>query len=113
LFLNKVDLLRAKLEAGVSFGHYVVSYATKPNDYGSVSTCEPFFCPMIISLTTTLDLRKKFTHIHKQYSPQERNLYCHLTAMTVSNSHSVCLAPDEDIINTGYLRTHEWLKMSL
>ena len=49
LFLNKVDLLRVKLEAGVSFGHYVVSYATKPNDYGSVSTCERFVLSTIIT----------------------------------------------------------------
>lgn len=85
LFLNKIDLLRAKLEAGVEFGHYVVSYGSKPNDYGSVSTCESrtAVVPMR-SLTICEDLRKKFAHIHKQYSPEQRVLYCHLTTMTVS-----------------------------
>lgn len=66
LFLNKIDLLRAKLQDGVRFAHYVTSYGERPNDYESVSAY----------------MRKKFSGIHKQYSPGQRVLYCHLTTMT-------------------------------
>ncbi|KAJ2916329.1 hypothetical protein MD484_g4102, partial [Candolleomyces efflorescens] len=82
LFLNKIDLLRAKLEAGIEFGHYVVSYGDKPNDYDAVSTY----------------LRKKFAGVHKQYSPSPRLLYCHLTTMTDAKSTQNILANVKDIV---------------
>lgn len=34
-----LNMSPAKLEAGIEFGHYVVSYGDKPNDYDAVSTC--------------------------------------------------------------------------
>ena len=40
LFLNKCDLLKAKLEAGVSLAFHMVSYKDRPNDYESVASCE-------------------------------------------------------------------------
>ncbi|RXW21319.1 hypothetical protein EST38_g4531 [Candolleomyces aberdarensis] len=76
LFLNKIDLLRAKLEAGIEFGHYVVSYGDKPNEYDAVSAY----------------LKKKFAGVHKQYSPVPRILYCHLTTMTDAKSTQNILA---------------------
>ena len=60
LFLNKIDLFKggllwcphmsmsmlnfwidilAKLEAGVRFGHYVVSYGDRPNEYEAAAAC--------------------------------------------------------------------------
>jgi hypothetical protein len=39
LFLNKCDLLRAKLAAGARFADSVVSYGDRPNDFESVSKC--------------------------------------------------------------------------
>ena len=39
LFLNKVDLLQAKLNSGVQLSRYVTSYGDRPNDYASVSKC--------------------------------------------------------------------------
>lgn len=41
-FLTKVDLLKKKLESGVHFNRYVVSYGDRPNDVRSVITCEVF-----------------------------------------------------------------------
>ncbi len=40
LFLNKCDLLQKKLNAGVRFNKYVVSYGEKPNTFEGTSTCE-------------------------------------------------------------------------
>ena len=41
LFLNKIDILRSKLDGGIRLGHYIVSYGNRPNDFESASTCEP------------------------------------------------------------------------
>ena len=40
LFLNKIDIFYAKLEAGIQFGQYIISYGNRPNDYNSTSACE-------------------------------------------------------------------------
>ncbi len=40
LFLNKIDIFRAKLDAGILFGQYIISYGNRPNDYDSTSSCE-------------------------------------------------------------------------
>ncbi|PPQ93666.1 hypothetical protein CVT25_012725 [Psilocybe cyanescens] len=37
LFLNKTDLLKAKLESGIQFGNFVTSFGTRRNDYESAS----------------------------------------------------------------------------
>ena len=39
LFLNKCDLLRAKLDAGVSLANHMTRYRDRPNDYESVIKC--------------------------------------------------------------------------
>lgn len=39
LFLNKIDILKAKLNAGIKFGQFIVSYGNRPNDYESTSNC--------------------------------------------------------------------------
>ena len=40
LFLNKIDIFRAKLEAGIIFGQYIISYGNRPNDYDNTSACK-------------------------------------------------------------------------
>ncbi|TFK23704.1 guanine nucleotide-binding protein alpha-4 subunit [Coprinopsis marcescibilis] len=82
LFLNKTDIFKAKLDAGIRFGQYVVSYADRANDYETASAY----------------LRKKFAGIHKQHSPLPRMLYCHLTAVTDVQSTQHVLANVKDIV---------------
>ncbi|KAH6914231.1 guanine nucleotide-binding protein alpha-4 subunit [Coprinopsis sp. MPI-PUGE-AT-0042] len=83
LFLNKTDIFKAKLAAGILFGHYVVSYGLdKPNDYELASAY----------------LKKKFAGIHKQYSPTPRLLYCHLTAVTDTRSTQGILSNVKDMV---------------
>ncbi|KAH7105053.1 guanine nucleotide binding protein, alpha subunit [Auriculariales sp. MPI-PUGE-AT-0066] len=66
LFLNKTDLLQAKLGAGVQLASYMTSYGERPNDYASVSK---YF-------------RNKFLAMHKSFSPnQNREIYVHLTSV--------------------------------
>ncbi|KAG2022612.1 guanine nucleotide-binding protein alpha-4 subunit, variant 2 [Coprinopsis cinerea AmutBmut pab1-1] len=55
LFLNKCDLLQAKLDAGVRLNQHMVSYGDRPNDYDSVSKCtslaiHPLSCSILTSL---------------------------------------------------------------
>ena len=40
LFLNKIDIFRAKLDAGIVFGQYIISYGNRANDFESTSSCE-------------------------------------------------------------------------
>ncbi|KAJ7676607.1 guanine nucleotide binding protein, alpha subunit [Mycena polygramma] len=63
LFLNKVDILRAKLKSGIQFTDYVASYGRRPNDFDSASRY----------------MEKKFRGILKDVSPLPRMFYCHLT----------------------------------
>jgi hypothetical protein len=48
LFLNKCDLLKAKLKSGVRFAASVVSYGDRPNDFDSVSKCEWDLCSVSV-----------------------------------------------------------------
>ncbi|KAJ3971624.1 guanine nucleotide binding protein, alpha subunit [Lentinula raphanica] len=68
LFLNKCDLMAAKLASGIKLKDYVVSYGNRPNDFEN----------------TTNYLRKKFAGILKENSPLPRTFYCHYTSVTVS-----------------------------
>ncbi|KAI0054938.1 G-alpha-domain-containing protein [Artomyces pyxidatus] len=83
LFLNKCDLLQAKLEAGVQLKNHLITYGDRPNDYDSVSKY----------------LRNKFGVIHQQNSPtKERELYMHFTSVTDTRRTSKIIASVRDII---------------
>ncbi|EJD04660.1 G-alpha-domain-containing protein [Fomitiporia mediterranea MF3/22] len=83
LFLNKCDLLKAKLDAGVSLAYHMPSYRDRPNDYESVSK---YF-------------RNKFAALHYSHSPnQQRELYIHLTSVTDKLKTSIIIASVRDLI---------------
>ncbi|KIP09895.1 hypothetical protein PHLGIDRAFT_28734 [Phlebiopsis gigantea 11061_1 CR5-6] len=82
LFLNKIDILKSKLDNGIKLGHYIVSYGNRPNDFESASTY----------------LRRKFQQIHKEYSPETRPFYCHFTAVTDTRNTSHILGDVQDTI---------------
>ncbi|KAF7782388.1 hypothetical protein Agabi119p4_1764 [Agaricus bisporus var. burnettii] len=82
LFLNKIDILKAKLHAGIQFGHYVISYGNRPNDYENASAY----------------LKKKFSALHKQYSPSPRVFYCHMTTVTDPKSTQHILGNVKDMV---------------
>ncbi|KAH7922718.1 G-alpha-domain-containing protein [Leucogyrophana mollusca] len=81
LFLNKCDILRAKLNSGIRLGDYIVSYGSRPNDFDCASQY----------------LRKKFAALMKEHSP-ERPFYCHFTSVTDTKSTTLILANVQDMI---------------
>ncbi|KZT70518.1 G-protein alpha subunit [Daedalea quercina L-15889] len=82
LFLNKIDIFKAKLEAGIRLSKYIVSYGNRPNDYESTSTY----------------LKRKFAQIHKEKSPEPRMFYCHFTTVTDTKSTQHILADVQDTV---------------
>ena len=58
LFLNKCDVLRAKLRAGIRLGKYVISYGDRPNDFEHASECKPYSA----SLTPPVACRSRTMH---------------------------------------------------
>ncbi|QRW17632.1 G-protein alpha subunit [Rhizoctonia solani] len=66
LFLNKCDVLRGKLAAGVKVKKYITSYGDRPNEYAPVSH---YF-------------RAHFSQVFKRNNTDsKRELYCHLTSV--------------------------------
>ena len=45
LFLNKIDIMKEKLKAGIKLADFVLSYGSRPNDYEHTSACE-FSAPL-------------------------------------------------------------------
>ncbi|CCL98063.1 uncharacterized protein FIBRA_00057 [Fibroporia radiculosa] len=67
LFLNKCDLLKRKLQAGVRLSHYMTSYEERSNDYDAIVN---YF-------------RRKFGVMHNLYSPNKsRECFIHFTSVT-------------------------------
>ncbi|KAK7692120.1 hypothetical protein QCA50_003739 [Cerrena zonata] len=65
LMLNKTDLLRQKLAAGIKVRKYISSYGDRPNTYDEVSE---YF-------------RAHFIQTQKRKDPTRRSLYVHFTSM--------------------------------
>ncbi|KAG8216486.1 guanine nucleotide binding protein, alpha subunit [Butyriboletus roseoflavus] len=81
LFLNKCDILRAKLESGIRLGDYITSYGNRPNDFESASTY----------------LKKKFAGMMKEHAG-DRPFYCHFTSVTDTHSTSLILQNVQDVV---------------
>ncbi|KAF8348185.1 guanine nucleotide-binding protein alpha-4 subunit [Amanita rubescens] len=82
LFLNKIDIMKAKLRAGIRFGDFVISYGHRSNEFEHAANY----------------LKKKFAALHKQYSPQPRTFYCHLTTVTDVKSTQRILGNVKDMV---------------
>ncbi|KAJ7690671.1 guanine nucleotide-binding protein alpha-4 subunit [Mycena rosella] len=82
LFLNKCDILKAKLASGQRFGEYVVSYGDRVNDF---EHCTAY-------------MKKKFTMIAKQHSPEPRGFYTYFTSVTDVQSTADILGSVRDML---------------
>ncbi|KAJ6590545.1 guanine nucleotide binding protein, alpha subunit [Mycena vulgaris] len=89
LFLNKIDIMKSKLESGIQLANYVNSYGKRPNDLENASNY----------------LRKKFAGIQRENSPTHRVFYCHLTTVTDPKSTRYILANIKDMLMTEYLES--------
>ncbi|KAJ6454349.1 guanine nucleotide binding protein, alpha subunit [Mycena sanguinolenta] len=88
IFLNKIDLLQAKLASGIRFADYFPAYGLRPNDYDSISKY----------------IRKQFNAILKQESPTPRLFYSHLTNVVDAKSTAYVLAGVKDMLMRFHLR---------
>jgi guanine nucleotide-binding protein subunit alpha len=89
LFLNKCDLLQAKLNAGVRLKDHMISYGDRLNDYESVSK---YF-------------RNKFGALHQSHTPnRERELFIHLTSVTDTRRTFTIISNVRDIIVKSNLK---------
>lgn len=75
LFLNKIDLLKDKLESGVRFDKYVVNYGKNPNDVPSVTSF----------------LKQQFKAVLRNTKSQ-RVFYCYLTSAADTKAMATTLA---------------------
>ncbi|KIK66216.1 hypothetical protein GYMLUDRAFT_928059 [Collybiopsis luxurians FD-317 M1] len=88
LFLNKCDLLQAKLQRGVRIRDSVPSFGDRRND---ISTATRYF-------------QQHFREILKQYSPVQRSFFVHLTSVIDTRSTAATLGAVEESILRDHLR---------
>lgn len=88
LFLNKCDLLEAKLKSGIRLAKYVRSFGDRPNDLDSA----------------TKYFRGKFSAILREHSPQPRKFYGFCTSVTDTTTTAGILAIVRDIVIREHLR---------
>lgn len=88
LFLNKIDILKDKLAAGIQFSRYVTTYGNRPNDYENTSAY----------------LKRKFASTLKEKSPVPRQFYCHFTTVTDMAATQTLLARVGDLVVRANLK---------
>ncbi|KAJ3997476.1 guanine nucleotide binding protein, alpha subunit [Lentinula boryana] len=88
LFLNKCDLLQAKLQRGVRIRDSVPSFGDRRND---ISTATRYF-------------QQHFKEILRQSSPAQRPFFVHLTSVIDTRSTAVTLGAVEESILRDHLR---------
>ncbi|KAH9835139.1 G-protein alpha subunit [Rhodofomes roseus] len=93
LLLNKTDLLKTKLEAGVSFAQYVKSYKDGPNEHEHV--CDY--------------LKRKFVAMCKHNSARERQLHVHVTCATDISTTAIVINRIKDAIVVNNLISSDYL----
>ncbi|KAF9245622.1 G-protein alpha subunit-domain-containing protein [Melanogaster broomeanus] len=90
LFLNKIDLLQAKLKSGVRLKDHLPNYSDRPNDYDNVSR---YFY-------------NKFGSIHQEYSANKsRELKIHFTSVTDTRRTATIIHNVREIIITANLKS--------
>ncbi|CAK5272587.1 unnamed protein product [Mycena citricolor] len=93
LFLNKCDILEAKLKAGIRLAKYVKSYADRENTVDAVSSY----------------LRSKFSAIHRESSPSPRKFYAFCTSVTDTATTGGIIASVRDMVVRQHLKQSKLL----
>jgi guanine nucleotide-binding protein subunit alpha len=89
LFLNKVDILKQKLDAGTKVRKYITSFANRSNEFHEVSE---YF-------------RAHFHQVHRKNNADARRaLYTHLTAVIDTKATQTIITNVRDSIFRGYLK---------
>ncbi|KAF7315987.1 hypothetical protein MIND_00115800 [Mycena indigotica] len=90
LLLNKTDILRRKLEAGIQIRDYIISYGSRTNNF----------------YTATEYFRSHFLSAHKKRETFKRTLFVHLTSLVdVAGTQSVIASVQDTIIRKHVVRS--------
>ncbi|KAJ7707478.1 guanine nucleotide-binding protein [Mycena rosella] len=89
LFLNKTDLLKAKLDNGLKVQKYITSFGDRTNDY---ETVVQYF-------------RAHFLQVHRRNNENRRVLYTHFTSCVDTKATQRIIGNVRDSIFRGYLQS--------
>ncbi|KAF5372768.1 hypothetical protein D9615_010140 [Tricholomella constricta] len=89
LFLNKTDLLKAKLDTGLRVRKYITSFGERSNDY---ETVVQYF-------------RAHFLQVHRRNNENRRVLYTHFTSVVDTKATQRIIGNVRDAIFRGYLQS--------
>ncbi|RDB26354.1 Guanine nucleotide-binding protein alpha-4 subunit [Hypsizygus marmoreus] len=89
LFLNKTDLLKAKLDTGLKVRKYITSFGERSNDYDTVVQ---YF-------------RAHFLQVHRRNNENRRVLYTHFTSVVDTKATQRIIGNVRDSIFRGYLQS--------
>ncbi|KAF9004064.1 guanine nucleotide-binding protein [Cyathus striatus] len=89
LFLNKTDLLKAKLNSGLKVRRYITSFGDRSNDY---ETVVQYF-------------RAHFLQVHRRNNENRRVLYTHFTSVVDTRATQRIIGNVRDSIFRGYLQS--------
>jgi len=89
LFLNKTDLLKAKLDKGLRVQKYILSFGDRANDFDVVVQ---YF-------------RAHFLQVHRRNNENRRVLYTHLTSVVDTKATQSIIGNVRDSIFRGYLQS--------
>ncbi|PPQ91720.1 hypothetical protein CVT25_012861 [Psilocybe cyanescens] len=89
LFLNKTDLLKAKLDNGLKVRKYITSFGERSNDY---ETVVQYF-------------RAHFLQVHRRNNENRRVLYTHFTSVVDTKATQRIIGNVRDSIFRGYLQS--------
>ncbi|KAH9479016.1 Guanine nucleotide-binding protein alpha-4 subunit [Psilocybe cubensis] len=110
LFLNKCDLLKRKLKAGVQVRKYLPSYGERANDVNTVVKCALAMSLCFgVSLMCLEDLREKFKEQLKEHSPTQRASYFYATSVVDTKATATTIKAVKDSILRDYLKNADFL----
>jgi len=89
LFLNKTDLLKAKIDSGLRVQKYITSFGDRTNDY---ETVVQYF-------------RAHFLQVHRRNNENRRVLYTHFTSVVDTKATQRIIGNVRDSIFRGYLQS--------
>ncbi|KAJ7126795.1 guanine nucleotide-binding protein [Mycena epipterygia] len=89
LFLNKTDLLKAKIDNGLRVQKYITSFGDRTNDY---ETVVQYF-------------RAHFLQVHRRNNENRRVLYTHFTSVVDTKATQRIIGNVRDSIFRGYLQS--------
>nr|GAT48707.1 guanine nucleotide-binding protein alpha-4 subunit [Mycena chlorophos] len=89
LFLNKTDLLKAKIDNGLRVAKYITSFGDRSNDY---ETVVQYF-------------RAHFLQVHRRNNENRRVLYTHFTSVVDTKTTQRIIGNVRDSIFRGYLQS--------